>query len=936
MARCNHDHCEHESESCCFDCSLTFCEAHSYWCPSCWNTVCLGCKALFHSGLTPTAHDHWSCGGWPMESLQQRTEFLARLLKIKSLRDLFIAFVRRRPFVFERRKIYVAITAQQRGDFHKFKWSIASNKQLVALLPLNATYDPAWLTDIIERARALDIMASGQWEFVHSTLFASKRRRDASSDEVFKLSGFDSKAFRARKIGLVDLDDPEEARALFAQWSLENGQKIYEINSLVPLYNAELTRKMRGEVLSSVMVFGSRPLEPAHQLIGLLAHLVMRNNVVVLWGSRTGGGVSKLNLEQPAREYRHKTGKGLVRLISATLRGRKVRILAGDPLTAVDADIDLTCMWDAKIMKQRFNIEYGFSRLEQEYVFYHLASIADNTLHIGMQSGNIETLINNPRTNVICVNENTKGGAGLVNVDKISARRDEQVGKGGPPCNLYLSYNLAVLPSALGQLTRMLMEKYGEMITLKHGLERLENEISSKKQSTPSLTLLTVQPLDPQPKPPEPLPISQLSLQPSSNQLSLQPSSDQLVASSPSKPTSKPGLLSTSSDEELAERLMLYLAGKRARSSELVPVTKSEIVPVPIPQDLRIEIRMLLALAASASQRVQYAIRCLNNVRLAPTRSPAELWLHVIAERVMQCPLYKLEKSQSDGEKGALSTAPRERARVLLEQMAGTIALLKQKSVDERPRQLAQYEKEYDDLKHAFDHVDDDEPKRLKLSVRHMSELSRDRSSALQAEWQKLLHCQPWRSEELEEMVPICVLLGIDPSSNKGRRPAKNDDDSSNDGGPNDGPSDGPSDGKPSDRKPSSGLPSGGQPSSGPPDSQRFEPRFLPSRSGQVYPLDYGLPSFANRIVPSDQIAEWYIGFQSRSRQPSRQLYEELERTITHLDWQIAEQEPDRDERAEFTHRTYPVRGRNQPAYQTWLRFKELIALRDDIFADRH
>jgi len=854
------------------------CRAHCSHCSTCWLDVCVDCRFLFHSTLTPTRLDHATCGDWPLRTRQLRVSFLARLAKNQSLQKQFAAFLRRKTFVFAERKIYVAITAQQRGDFHKFKWSVSSDEHLVALLPLNESYDVAWFADMVERARALDLLAPEQWHFVHSSMFVSKRRHEADPSEVTRLSGFDSKAFKVKKLGLAELEDSEEVHELFAQWAREDPRKtdnresevprnseptnkIYDINSLVPMFNSELTRKTRRNVLSTTKIFGTGPAEPAHHLLGLLAARVVGRDVLVLWGSRTGGDMPYLKDDLPAREFRHKTGKRLVRMICHAVGDRKCRILAGDPLTDIDADIDLTCMWDREVMAKRFGIKYGFPRLEQEYILYHLSSIARNTLHVGMQSGNIETLINNPRSNVVCVNENTRGGAGLTNVDKISARRDELVRRGNLPCNLYMSYNLSVLPSAIGQLTRILMEKYGESVTMRGGIERLLKDLWDDA--------------------------------PSEHGSGMRSSLVELLARRDETPSqgSKPNLL-TSAGEDLTEHLLVYLAAKVARRGRGgLGEQRNTRQPPPVVEDMRTEIQLLVALASSTSPRVQYAIRCLNNVRVRPTRSSAEIWLSVIANYVLNHVLYKKKKDDSKGEggKGALPADPRERAEVL-------VALM-----DELTSEYETHREDYEDLQHALDHhAEDHVPKMLKLSVKQQHELRGDRQHDLEGEWQTLRHCQDWEDSELDEMRPICELLEI--SFESGRRAKPNENEMS--------------------RSSRFKLDSNDV------LDDRLESRFLRSRSGQVYPLDHGLLEFANQVVPRQQIETWYRQAQRATRPEQLQW---IDRVITHLDWQVAELEPDPNERAEFANRVVEYSGSSRDAYQTWRLFCEFVDLRDEL-----
>jgi hypothetical protein len=107
---------------------------------------------------------------------------------------------------------------------------------------------------------------------------------------------------------------------------------------------------------------------------------------------------------------------------------------------------------------------------------------------------------------------------------------------------------------------------------------------------------------------------------------------------------------------------------------------------------------------------------------------------------------------------------------------------------------------------------------------------------------------------------------------------------------------------------------------------QRGE-EFRPSPSGQVYPVHLGLADMANQTVSAETMAQWYS--EISTAQPSRALLERLDRVITHLDWQVAELEPDPYERAEFGSRVREYAGRSRVAFHTWQMFKKFCELRD-------
>ncbi|HEY0480571.1 MAG TPA: hypothetical protein VGD37_23805 [Kofleriaceae bacterium] len=122
---------------------------------------------------------------------------------------------------------------------------------------------------------------------------------------------------------------------------------------------------------------------------------------------------------------------------------------------------------------------------------------------------------------------------------------------------------------------------------------------------------------------------------------------------------------------------------------------------------------------------------------------------------------------------------------------------------------------------------------------------------------------------------------------------------------------------------------SGSGTSSREPVGSSGEPRVVPSPSGQVYPVEFGLPEFVNRIATPYQIAEWYD--RAETSRPVPELLEWLDRVITHLDWQVAELEPDPYERQEFANRVKAYAGPSRDAYETWKLFKRFTELRREI-----
>ncbi|HTE51621.1 MAG TPA: hypothetical protein VK698_12295 [Kofleriaceae bacterium] len=730
---CDQHGCKREATTQCRSCGGAFCTGHTLCCAQCLYQVCRDCHSLFHAYGAPARVDFSACGTWPVAPGHMKG-FLDKLARVPGMGVPLAVFLGRTGFVRSDGKVYFAITAQQRGDFHKFKWSISSNKNLVALLPLNRRYQPEWLAEQIGRAQALECLAPGQWAFVHSSAFTSSRDKERVESGDLVLGGFKSASFAGRHVKLPTATDQPATHELFDRWAAHESERevIHNIDCLVPLYNSPLTMSTRARTLDSSPTFlrpaprglGQPKESAAKMLVRLLSDQIAGRDVLVLWGSRTGGGKAYLKEGVPAREFRHKTGKALFRTISAAVGTAKFRILAGDALSGIAAEADLTCMWDPKAMATRFGIDHGFSRLEQEYVFHHLARAAHTTLHIGMQSGNIETLIDNASSNVVCINENTRGGAGLVNVDRITGNRIQQVRKGAaPPCNLYLSYNLDVLPSAVGELSRVLMEKYDESISMRAGIERLLRELSGEKPEKPA--------------PGHGSPRSARDL--------LRGMAKQLPPDR--QGSSRPDLLSTRSDL-LVQEILAYLADKVSDGGERRDKGADRAAPRLL-DDLRLELKLLVELARSPSPRVQFAIRCLNNVLVKPLRSPREIRLAIIEQRILQNELHKAGKSRFG--KGALPPDPSGRAALLVEQFGVIVA----ESDDDEAKA------EHRALRLALDDLDDGRPLAPYLSTAATAELSYSPEEALQREWQVLQRIFELDAAEKAAMQVVCALLRL-------------------------------------------------------------------------------------------------------------------------------------------------------------------------------
>ncbi len=678
-------------------------------CGTCARRSCVDCAKLFH-GL------HFDgCKEWPSDDRSFRANVLRKLKVDKQFRASFIEYLSRLTFIPSPNKIYVAITAQQRGDFHKFKWSIGCDPHLFALLPLNAVYEESWLKDLISRAEMLDAVAGGRWLFIHSSLLVSSRDREGNDSEEVKLQkrwplkGYAGTPFHVAQKRLVELQKHVDktrkhlgrpvgevsqlaaltpslfAVAGFTAWAFDEKTRstIYNIDTIVPLYNSMLVMTTRREFLEhttdSMLDRGVCNL-----LVEVLCKRVEKRCVLVLWGSRTGGKREYLDEELAVREFRHKTSKTLVRRLLAASKATKVTILAGDPLGSdTGADIDLTCMWEAETMERRFGIKHSFGRLEQEYVFFELSKLCVNTVHIGMQSGNIETLVNNPNTNVICVNENTKGGAGLVNVTRITGFRDDKVRDGKlPPCHLYLPFNLPVLPSRIGELTRLLMERYGEGVTMGVALVKLAKEwmgeraflewqsmsrkkplLSKGSHELEEVLLLEEQPLM------KSLDKGEISIVFEEKRVDVRALIIELGKHAPCKvDLSRPPDMLIESGDKLLAKLLVHFALKLAGGEKSYSSKVDEI------ELLRPELQLLCCLAASTRPKVQYIFCRLNNVYARPLRTKREILLDFLIVHIEFHELFakykkrlkeKYEKDPSLERVGALPTEREQRAKVL-------------------------------------------------------------------------------------------------------------------------------------------------------------------------------------------------------------------------------------------------------------------------------
>ena len=716
-AACGQDGCRETADLVrCIHCTQLFCASDRPKCARCWSRTCAECAGLFHA-------TEGECIQWPSPLAAQRRRVLTLLKQSRSHRRPFIRFVRRHGFLHECDRIYVVITALQRGDFHKFKWSIGADRHLFALLPLHEEHADAWFDDMVGRAEALEQVAEGRWQFIHSSLVVSRRDKSGkASGRGHVLSGL------ARSKLAVDIalaDDDEGTWQAFHMLAADDEPRstLYNIDSFVPFYNSPLVMKSRSAFLESPSDDVVRA-GPCEALLALLFARVKDRAVLVLWGTRTKGR-GYLDPQVVAREFRHKTSKSLVRHLLAQAREHKTCILAGEPLSGVDADLDLTMMWDAKVMRERHGVECAFGRLEQEYIFFHLAKAAANTLHIGMQSGNIEPLINNPRTNVICVNENSVGGAGLSNVEKISATRHKSVTRSHSadgnrlPSNLYLSFNLKVLPSAIGELARRLMEKYEENVTMRQGLRRVLQEIFAIFGVDDAIDTSA-------------LSIEELFIRAS------QLLDDRTIERRGQRATVD--LLLADHEHEL-EQIILYFADK------LSPERKRLDKPERDGQEaLRAEVQLLGALAASIRPRVQFAIHVLNNELTAPAASARESSVRFAITYLERHKLLAEYKQAHEGAFTRLPKDPEPRLRALLETMGAAIA----GSTDEKRASSARA-----DVNTIKLLLDGGSPTKLGLKKFPTVDRAADR---LRSAWQRLRPLG-FDSDEKRELAPVLVLL---------------------------------------------------------------------------------------------------------------------------------------------------------------------------------
>jgi|GEM_PF-3949656 len=432
-------------------------------------------------------------------------------------------------------KIYVSISVNQRGDFHKFKWSIASSKLFHVFIPISqrkgdkqeGNKDMGLHKEQIYKAQALEELAPGQWSFINSYQIISKLNKagnkgnekgdgeDKKNNNRISMQGLKSDTI-SKMGGLAGLPEGEDGKKAIEAWAGQEmpPQTIHDLNSFVPLFNSELVKGERSKTLNKT------ESPKVSTIVDRLAAEIKGRDVLVLWGNRseTGAGNKKdfLKKKVAAREFRHRSSQELYQELSAAATSKLI-IKAGDPLPEVKTAIDLTELWDEGEMNSRFKVKGKLDRFEQETLFFKLATLAKSTLHVGMQSGNIEPLINNPNTNVICLNENSKGGAGLSNVDKISGSRervllgsikddksnsqkDNKAKKGnesnskrkepfdnekGEVQNLYLSFKLKVLPSFIGELSRIIMERYGESVAFDAGMINLLKDCGLSGEDEP-------------------------------------------------------------------------------------------------------------------------------------------------------------------------------------------------------------------------------------------------------------------------------------------------------------------------------------------------------------------------------------------------------------------------------------------------------------------
>lgn len=560
---------------------------------------------------------------------------LLQILSSKSgVEDLayYAKILSKQPIVFKPGRIHFAILVNQRGDFHKFKWSIASNAQFFALIPVHETYGEAELKEQITKARTLETICPGQWAFINSSKIVSSRAKiDAGDDQIIP-SGFD----QLKDVGdLSKLDDQKSTDTALVKWAeqVAGQKKIYDVNSLVPFYNSSFVRRSRSDYLEE------QKSDPVDALILEIGRYIAGKNVLFLWGSRTGVAKQYLkNEKMPARELRHKTGKALFAII-ARLSKSKVIVLAGDPLSDIPHHIDLTSPWDSGIMKNRFKIDHGFSRLEQELLFFNMAKLASSTDHFGMQSGNIETLIDNECSNVYCINENTRGGAGLTNVDKISYNRNSNMDTDAKlHQHMYLSFSLTHLPSFTGELTRIMMERYGESVEFHKGLIKLTEETFGKKVKSEST-------------------IEDLAV---------------MISHMTSKEVEITGLLHDEWDKLDMKTILRHFAHKVNQHYWPDQIKKKALVVKK--DELNKSAKLLIKIAQATDPIVQRIIRDLNQTRVQPKRPLKDIYFDILSGHIakQKGKLFDLKYVKS-GDSGSMPKDPRSQAELYLAFMKMTI-----------------------------------------------------------------------------------------------------------------------------------------------------------------------------------------------------------------------------------------------------------------------
>lgn len=110
----------------------------------------------------------------------------------------------------------------------------------------------------------------------------------------------------------------------------------------------------------------------------------------------------------------------------------------------------------------------------------------------------------------------------------------------------------------------------------------------------------------------------------------------------------------------------------------------------------------------------------------------------------------------------------------------------------------------------------------------------------------------------------------------------------------------------------------------------------MKQKESNIYPTDRGIPGLASNVEPIERLRQRLAeirNFPPAERQRGRVMLDQL---IEHVDWQVAEMEPDPSERAIFArdyqpNPNYPqMRDANVDAYNMWLFFRELMDLRDN------